>query len=54
MGMASKEVARELGFEDDKAINGGPRSRLAKLAETAEPLKQIQCFEALGGRANDA
>ena len=35
MGEASKEAAPNVGFEDDKAIKGSPRSTLAKIAASA-------------------
>ena len=51
MGEASKEAARDVGFEDDKAIKGGARSIVAKIAARVEYLRRIQRFESLGGGA---
>ena len=51
MGAASKEAARDVGFEDDKAIKGGPRSTVAEIAARAEFLGRIQRFVSLGGGA---
>ena len=41
-GRPPKKAAGEVGFEDDGAMDGGPRSKTAKIAERAEPQEQIQ------------
>ena len=42
MGKASKRASREVGYEDMEAMRGGPGSKMAKIAERAESLGQIE------------
>ena len=52
MGKASRQAARGVGLEDGGVTEGGPRSKMAKFAATAEYLERVQRIGSLGGRAN--
>ena len=49
MGEASREAARGVGLGAEEAHQGGPKSRMAKIAARAELLGPVQRFEAPGG-----
>ena len=52
MGRASRNAARAAGVEAEEMLKGGPRRKMAKIADKAESYEQIQKFEAMGSRAN--
>ena len=52
MGQASRNAARAAGVEAEEMLKGGPRRKMAKIADKAESYEQIQKFEAMGSRAN--
>ena len=52
MGRAAREAASAAGISADEIMKGGPRKKLARIADRAESSEQIQRFEAMGSRAN--
>ena len=52
MGRTSLGASRAVGFDHHEAGTGGPRIRMAKVAEKAESIVDIRRFWAFTGRAN--
>ena len=52
MGRASRDAACSASIKLYEILEGGPRSKISKVAYKAESIEQIQKFEATGSRAN--
>ena len=52
MGRASGNAASAAGINADEMLKGGPRRKMARIADKAESREQIQKFEATGSKAN--
>ena len=52
MGRASREAASAAGVNLEEILKGGPRRKMARIADRAESFEQSQKLEAMGSRAN--